>query len=38
MDIEKTAKHYGLPEQRVREYRDWQLGRPVRSDLFGSAA
>lgn len=35
MDIEKTAKHYGLPVQRVREYRDLQLGRPVETDLFG---
>lgn len=26
MNIEKTAAHYKLPEQTVREYRDWQAG------------
>lgn len=38
MDIAKTAKHYGLTEQLVREYRDMQLGSPVKTDLFGDAA
>lgn len=35
MDIEKTAKHYGLPAQRVRQYRNLQLGRPANEGFGG---